>query len=310
MRLGTILLAVSALLTSACASSSYPPLVSIPPVPPADEANQTEIDRTLTAASELQSLYEEGYLESAQVRDLSQLPIIGAAAIAALILLDSNADPTDAARFGVFAGAYTAGRDQLNGTGLTDAYIAGHGALTCVLAEGSNFAGTDAQTRYSELDDLLQDIANQIADVLQERWTEPTNSASQAEALRLARAMADQAITAARTAETAALVEQAAYRGSPTVFRNAVASISVRVASRGRVRPAVDFATLRDAMAPAKAPDVGTPQGANPMDVASVIQRIVTKTSGLITLTARLSSGMPSYSQSLDRVAACPDQIR
>jgi hypothetical protein len=306
MRIEKIFVLVAAFALSGCASS-YPPLVSIPPVPPVNEASLTEVDRALRSGYWLQDQYALGYQESAQFRDASQIPIFVAAAIAGLILLDNDANPTDAARFGVVTGAYTGIRDQLASPGLVDAYIAGHGALTCVLAEGSNFAGADAQSRFNELDNLLQDLANAMAALMRERWTEPTNAASQAEALRLARQMADQAVAAARTAETAALIQQSAYRGAGTVFRGAISSISVRVASRARVRPPVP--TLPNTPPAPKTDNAVDTQSDPSNEVAAVIQRIITKTNGLITVTARLNSGMPNYSESLARVAACPNQI-
>ncbi len=302
------LLFTMALWLTACASS-YPPLISVQAVPPAASSSTPELDQTLAEAARLQATYATNYRQTAQLQDLGQLPIIAAAAAAAWILLDNGMDAArDVGRIGIGAGAYSTARGQLSSPGLTDAYVAGHGALTCVLAEGSLFSGEVAQTRYQQLDRRLQEVATAINDLAIAAAREPANAGAQADALKTARNLAAQSITNARTAEAAALNQQAAFLGAPPIFRNAVASISVRVASRGRVRPAIDFATLRDSFAPPKPPEGGEAQSLS--EVNSIINDIIAKTNGLVGATARLSAGAPPYSQSLVRVAACPDQIR
>ncbi|RYE50179.1 MAG: DUF521 domain-containing protein, partial [Hyphomicrobiales bacterium] len=151
-----------AAVVSLSACSSYPPLVATSAVPPADAAHHTELDLILAEAVKLQTTYGKGYQDSAQMADLGQLPIIGAAAAAAWILLDDKKNAaTIAGKIGIGAGTYSAVRGQLSAAGLPDLYIAGHGALTCVLAEGSLFAGTGASQRRDNLDDALTTTEDQ-----------------------------------------------------------------------------------------------------------------------------------------------------
>ena len=309
-----ILALASAVCLSAC-TANYPDLMVAAAPPPANPAQPAEIDQILAEAVRLQTTYGSGYKETAQWQDYGQLPLIGAAAWAAwVLLLDKPNAATKVGKIGIGAGAYSAARGQLTSAGLTDAYIAGHGALTCVLSEGSMFAGQPALDRASDLDDQLQIIANRIAEVSALRWFEPADSAQHADTLKMARTVADQAIANARTAETAARIQQGSFQGAAPIFRNAVSSISVRVASKGRVRPAIDFATLRDSFAPAKEAAEGAGQaagaGGQRTDSASIIARLIEATNRLISETAQLSGGTPGYSQSLTRVAACPDLIK
>lgn len=314
MKSRLILAVASAVSLSAC-TANYPDLMVGAAPPPANPGQPEELDQILAEAVRLQTSYGSGYKETAKWQDYGQLPIIGAAAWAAwVLLLDKPNAATKVGKIGIGAGTYSAARGQLTSPGLTDAYIAGHGALTCVLAEGSMFAGQKALDRQQELDDQLQIIANRIAEVSALRWFEPADAAAHADALRTARTVADQAITNARTAETAARVQQGGFQGAAPIFRNAVSSISVRVASKGRVRPPIDFATLRDSFAPAKAAEDGAGQSAGDrgqrMDAASIIARMLEATNRLVSETAQLSGTTPNYTQSLTRVGACPDLIR
>lgn len=312
MKKNIVLAMTSAMALSACAVN-YPRLVQIEAPRPVEEKNPTELEQILTEAASLQSSYAHGYRVTAKWADVAQLPMIAAAAAAAWILLDAKANAArDVGRIGIGAGAYSAARGQFTAAGLTDAYIAGHGALTCVLAEGSIFAGTRAETRRAELDAELQKIANAIALVSSLRW-QPPEAGTSAETQKAVTMIADQAIANARTAETAALAQLGAFDTSAPIFRNAVSAISVRVASKGRVRPAIDFATLRDSLAPPKEGNPTPPR--NVVDPTSgeelpLIQRLVAATAGLATATARLTAGTPAYTQSLGRVAACPDHVK
>lgn len=320
MRKHIALAMASALALSACASN-YPELMQIDAASSArkverteaEHVNLTELERILREATRLQGTYAKGYRETAMWADIAQLPIIAAAAAAAWVLLDAKANAAkDVGRIGIGAGAYSAVRGQLTAPGITDAYIAGHGALTCVLAEGSIFAGARAQTRADELNAELQKIADAIAHVSTLRWQEP-DSGTSADAVKAVRMVADQAIANARTAETAALAQLGSFYASAPIFRNSVSAISVRVASKGRVRPAIDFATLRDSFAPPKTGDAARGEalvGPRVQTPVPWIERLVAAPASLATVTARLSNGTPGYTQSLTRVAACPDHVK
>jgi hypothetical protein len=294
---------------SACAS--YPPL-SVGGAPrPAQPSSTPEVDASLAEAARLQAIYASNYQRSAKTADWSQLPIIGAAAAAAWVLLvDKPSAATTAGKIGIGAGAYAAGRGQLIGEGLVDAYLAGHSALTCVLSQGSNFSGTTAQATHAQLDSQLQIVADRIATLNFAARQTPQTIDGKGDVLRAAQAAADAAMTQASDAVRTALSEQAAYSAADPVFRNAVASISVRVASKGRVRPPIDFASLRDGLAPAKAGTATRPNGLGTPSVDQVIGDIQVKTTELLSQTMVLVSLTRPYRQSLERVAACPDQIR
>ncbi len=296
---------------AACATN-YPDLYSAQPPKPSAPPQNAEVDQVLRDAAQLQATYAGGYKASAQYQDYGQLPLIGAAAAAAFVLLANKTNAaTTAGNIGIGAGAYTAVRGQLSAAGLADIYISGHGALSCVIAEGSYFSGDNASDLFTRQDTELTKIANAIlvADLATKDFHYKDPTPAQNDALKAARSVADQAITQARIAETAALTQEAAFENAAPIFHNAVSSISMRVASKGRVRPAVDFAALRDSFSPPKAPTVVNAQSDEEKDVNDVIANIVTRTNGLVTETGRLIAATRPYSQSLARVAACPDQI-
>ncbi len=100
-------LALAPLAMLAACATNYPDLVSTRPPPPAVPPQNAELDETLVDAANLQKSYAIGYKQSAQNQDLSALPIIGAAAAAAFVLL---ANKTNAAT--------TAGNIGIGGVGL------------------------------------------------------------------------------------------------------------------------------------------------------------------------------------------------
>lgn len=294
--------AASALLLSACAHA-YPDLATFPAPEQADPSD--EVAPVLIAATDLQSKYSLGYKETARWQDISQMPIIGAAAAAGWILLnDHKKAAKQAGKIGIGALSYTAARDQLIAKGIPDAYIAGHGALTCVIAEGSNFSGQSAANRHTMFQSGLAGLSSQIQRVSALRYVEPKKVGSYADMLKAARTLADQAIAAARTAETNAFTQEGAFQGASPVFKKAVSSISVRVASKGRVRPPVDFTNLRDQMAPPSGGERGPAPitGRNLNNAGQLIQELIEATNELSTRTAQLTAGTPNYVKSLERV--------
>jgi hypothetical protein len=307
--------AVALLLLSACAHS-YPELAKFAPPPQADASD--EVAPILQEAHRLQGQYAIGYKATAERKDLAQLPVIGAAATAAWILLNNHDHAASrAAKIGIGALTYTSVRDQLTASDLPDAYVAGHGALTCVLAEGSMFSGHAAKSRYMGLTRALTDIATWLHQTNEWRYKEPVDATDHAVELKNARTVADQAMVAGRAAESASLMQEASYLGAAPAFRNAVSSISVRVATRGRVRPDVDFNTLRNQMAPPKPPAVGaTPESRALMvtsdqrpDATTVIEKMMAATNALMSSTSRLTAATPKYSDSLTQVAKCPEKV-
>lgn len=305
---GALALALSSTLLSGC--SNYPRLVSMAAPPPASPSSTPELDAILAQGVNLQAEYERGYKRSGKFQDFSQIPIIGAAALAAWVLLVNKTNATEnAAKIAIGAGSYAAVRGQFTSTGLTDAYINGHGALTCVLAESTLFSGTLAQNQYNALDSALQTLAEEQYSV--EAITNQTPSgmsSTQSDLWKAALALADQMVAQGKAADTAARAQQAAYLGAAPIFRTSIAAISIRVASRGRVRPPVDFATLQGSLAPAKDATGVAQQAASTFDgqlisLNSAIARLNRATSTVLNNT-RL------YAPALTRVAACPEKVQ
>ena len=302
------LTAFAAMMLSACVS--YPELANIPRPAVTSHPDTADVEAALQEAARLQGLYARGYSESAQMEDISQLPLIGAAAIAAWILLDNNANAArDVGRIGIAAGTYSAARGQLMAADLSDIYIAGYSGMACILDEGIYFSGTNAVQSRGELEALLQDMATQINDTSMLANKVPLNpSAAELELLRLARTAALQAITTARSAENSGLTEAAAFDRAAHVFRGAVTSVSAKVASRGRQRVAVSFEELRTQLAP-KEPEGTEANAAERTSASEVIDDLIAATNGLLTLTARLRASTPGYSEALDRVRRCPERV-
>ena len=314
-----------ALLLSACAHA-YPDLATFQSVASTGQAD--ELGPILIEAERLQATYSTGYKETAKWQDIGQLPVIGAAAAAAWILLkDQSGAAKKVGKIGIGTLAYTSARDQLSAQGLPDAYIAGHGALTCILAEGSVFHGSAARERLSAHRIRLDAVANDLALVTALRNIEPDGTPpaipgeptppNYSELLKTARTLADQAVTAARTAQATGLAQDSAFGSAGPTFRNAVSSVSVRVASKGRVRPPIDFVDLRDRMGAAAKPGSATAaiqgNGLNVQntyvsaftgdDPKTLVQALSAATNQLIQSTAELVAGTPNYQKSLSRVS-------
>jgi hypothetical protein len=319
MQMKSLGVAAAGLLLTACAAA-YPDLAQFN-LPPPDTSD--EVGQALQAATVLQKAYSEGYKSTAKWQDLSQLPIIGGAAIAAWILLNKHADAAQkAGKVGIATTAYSAGRGQLMAAGMPDAYLAGYGALTCVLAEGPTFSGAGAQKRNEKFQSQIGGLEDQIALVNEVRnWqANPKKIKGQGDALKAAYAVADQAITNARTAEAASLKQLGAWNAAPATFRNAVSSVSVTVASKGRVRPAVDFGSLRDQMASVEGGGSNKSGGNQELyfrpggpvvsdDPKEIIPELMTVTNALTTLTTRLTGATPDYLASLSTVQDCAKKM-
>jgi hypothetical protein len=282
----------------------------------------------LVAATNLQKEYSDGYKSSAQWEDYSQLPVIGGAAVAAWILLNQHSNAAKkAGKVGIATTAYSAARGQLLATGMSDAYLSGYGALTCILAEGPIFSGPDARNQNRDFESAIKGLENQINLVseLRNRIADPRKIKAQTDALKAAYAVADQAMTNARTAEASSLKQLAAWHAAPAMFRNAVSSVSVTVASKGRVRPPVDFNTLKTAMAPSAGGAAAAARGGaknNELDLEAlirapapsddpkiIIQDLMRETNALTTLTAQLSGNTPDYLGSLSTVQDCAKKM-
>src|SRR5205085_2895906 len=141
-------------------------------------------------------------------------------AAAAWILLDNHPNAARrTGRIGILAGAYSEGRNQLIAGNMTDVYIAGHGALTCVMAQGSYFSGQGAADRVKRMDDSLTRLTTAVRMLGTAMAQQPDQaSADERALLTTTKAAADLALTQARTAASTALSERMAYEGAGPVF--------------------------------------------------------------------------------------------
>jgi hypothetical protein len=199
--------ASAALILSACAEA-YPDLAAFSPPPQSEDTD--EVAPILKKAEAMQVTYSTNYKKTARWQDLSQLPIIGGAAAAAWILVGNHDNAVKkAGKVGIGTLAYQGARDQLIAKGMPDAYVAGHGALSCVIAEGWFFSGSSAMERHEGLGRALDRVDALLQETTALRYKEPSPKGDQAAqaALTTARTVADQAITAGRTAQAASLMQ-------------------------------------------------------------------------------------------------------
>ncbi len=287
---------------------STPPLASFQPPP---QSPPSDVGPILQTAYNLQRTYEGNYKKSAKADQIGQLPLIGLGAAAAFVLFNNNTNAaSEAGKIGIAAGTYSAARGLFTGTGLADFYLKGHGALTCVLQEGILFSGASAANRRNVLSARLQSVADAIGQLELDAAKEvkPVSNPALVDATRK---LAAETVEAARTVEQASLIDSAAFDTGASVFMGAVSSISVRVATKARVRPDTSFAAVRDSLtAAAKAPDPkAITQGSPSVGQALWMLSVIASNAKLRSETARLKAETPGYVASLGRVAKCPDLV-
>lgn len=327
-----VLAAALPFLLGACATY-YPPLYSAPTVAGTAAAgtlkdactqSNNPLDQTLACAEILQDVYSTGYSQSAKWQDISQLPIIGAAAAAGWILLkDKDNAAKKVGKIGIGALTYSAARDQLMPKDMPVTFIKGHSALGCVLAEKVYFRGTAAEDSFASLDNSLLATAKQADKVSSLRYSIPTDPAASPELLKAAQALADQAIVAANTQLRASRQERAAHEFANSPFRRSVSDIAAWVASKGRARPNARYDDLLKGMS--SAPNAG---GASPGVVggppppppppplperqkssAELIRQIGEESQRLASMTIELQGNTPPYVARLTQVTKCATDL-
>lgn len=321
------------LLGGCATSTSYPPLYSAPTIArtagdgtlkAACTSSEHPLDQTLACAEILQDVYSTGYSESARWQDISQLPIIGAAAAAAWILLkDKENAAKKVGKVGIGALAYSAARDQLLPKDMPVIFIKGHSALGCVLAEEIYFRGTAADDSFAALNGSLLDTARQANKVSALRYSIPSDPAASPELLKAAQSLADQAIAAANTQLRASRQERAAHEFANSPFRRSVSDIAAWVASKGRTRPNASYEALLQGMssAPTGAKPPTTTQGAVPpppppppppepqRNSAELIRKIGEESQKLTGMTIDLQGNTPPYGARLVQVTNCATDL-
>jgi hypothetical protein len=323
-------------LLSGC-TTLYPPLYSAPSVvaaypnksdPLAKKCREESValTQTLACAEILQAVYSSGYKTSAQMQDISQLPIIGAAAAAAWILLkDKDNAARGAGKIGIGALTYSAARDQLLPTGLPDTFIKGHAALGCVIAHGGYFDGEGKEYKT----ELEREVANtyllRVA-VQKLRYLDPKpgDTSATPEMLKAARALADEAITQSAAQLETSQTQLGAFQFANVPFRSSVTNIAAWVASRGRTRPNASYDTLLGTFKP-KAAAAAVRNGVETTDPgeqdlladaevtswtgSDLVERLATASSILSNAAIRLKGSTPDYRGRLDAVVKCATDL-
>eukprot|EP01037_Dinobryon_pediforme_P007773 gene7773-7839_t len=306
---------------SACATMpQLPVFVASRP----DATDDERLHAVLVAAGDLDKQYRDGYNTSAKTQDWSQLPIIGLAAGAALLVLLKAKYVGDLiGGLGIGAAAYSSGRDQLTAKDLPRFYLTGHAALACVTDEATLFDGPTAKTRQTDFrredSKLGDDIAAMRVLVSNDSPSGIDDIAKQN--LVAQKALANSALADADTAEAAAATALQAYDNRVGAFRHAIDAIGTAVATKARARPAVDFASLQASFT-AQSPKTGAATGllppappANPATAAAAAQATIillsAKTHELIDQTAKVKTLARGndYAASIARAAKCPDLV-
>lgn len=302
-----------ALALGGCAAS-YPPLRTARNPEGVDPSRG--VGRVLADAETLQGQYSKNYRTVAKAADLSQIPIIGVAAVAAGLLLHNG--PHAARNVGyvaIGAGSYTAARGVFLPASLAEIYIRGHAALGCVRNEGALFAGSAAVTRYDEFVLLAKTLAqhDELARQIYESAS-LSSAATPQQRSTFATGMRQlaEARAAAATTLRATRADLASYGSADFVFDSAVSAVTVRVATKGREGRAVDFATLKASLTasiPNNGPPVGPTSAAVPGDDDQLNQLITSAAANLSAATQDVVAATPHYADALTRVAACPNTI-
>lgn len=309
-------------LLGAC-STLYPPLYSAPTIAEtapdgtlkADcQSHQDPLDQTLACAEILQVVYSNGYQDTAKWQDISQLPIIGAAGAAAWILLkDEENAARKAGKIFIGTGVYSAARNQLFPKGMPETFIKGHSALGCVIAEKVYFRGTAAENANAALDASLLETARISAELAELRHEPPTDPDAAPDLLKAARALADNAITAANSQLGASRKERAAYEFAASPFRRSVTNIAAWVASKGRDRPNLSYDDLLKGMSSSpqaptnESPSTETTRGGK---TSAALIRDIGRTSQQLSIeTIKLQGNTPPYAARLDKVTECATKL-
>jgi hypothetical protein len=330
------------MLLGAC-STYYPPLYSAPSIAASRSATGTlktncetkddsdPVAQTLACAEILQAIYSNGYTESAKLQDISQLPIIGAAAAASWILLkNEDGAARTVGKIGIGALAYSATRDQLLPKGLPSYFISGHGALGCVISEGDYFSGTAALRQEEMLEEELSQAFLVRVAVQKLRYLDPNPNDTSAtpEMLAAARTLADQAIALSATQLDASQAQLGAFQFANSHFRRGVTDIAAWVASRGRsTRPNLSYETLLGTFKPKEASNAEGINGpetvteaaeaqlindgkrTTPWAGSDLVERLATASSILTNAAIRLKGVTPDYKGRLEAVRKCATDL-
>ena len=288
---------------------------------------------TMANALLIQNAYADAYKRSANAANLAQLPIIGAAAGAGAILLHNHAHAVKTVGYiGIAASAYSAIQGIFFSNADAGLYLSGYSAMSCIRAEGFHFVGDASDLQYQL---YLKDAAglNQLVadDTVLEGGTALSGSATetQKKAFGSAIKLLSDSVTSANKVLQAANTNLGAYAGALSVFEPSIATVTTKVASKGRQGRALDYDSLKTSFSAnlnaAKSPAAPNPAaliatfapsaatGASTSSAPSgddlLIQVVLDAAANLNANVVSMSLHAFDYSASLARVSACPNSI-
>jgi hypothetical protein len=278
---------------------------------------EDRLSQTLACAEVLQYVYSNGYRDISAWRDIATLPVIGGAGAGALILLNQKDEAVKrAGKVALGIGVISAVRDQFWPSSVPLAFIKGHAALGCVIAEGEYFVGDPALEVHRNLESNLGTLSDKTVYLSLLRSKSPSPPATEAEAAQLksAHAVAEQALVLANDQIEAGSSQAAAYDFASSPFRKAVTEIGAWVATKGRDRPNFSYDEFVGKYAPA---DSGGQ--ARTLDEATLSRRTYTaqqllselaeKTQEVVVATRRLRASTPDYKARLVEVGKCASSL-
>lgn len=311
MKIGSLSSILVCVLVSGCAMS-YPPLFTPPYAAP---ATPSILDRILAQAAVSQTTYATYYKKSAKQADISQLPIIGAASLAAGVLYRGNGKAQDhLAAIGIGVGGYTAYRDTIFPTSLPELYLKGHSALGCIRSEGIYFTGDSAIGTKENAAELSDQLTQELIVARQQYKSAKLSSKASAairEQFQNASSALNEAINSGNQTLLATQKQLASFANSETVFGLAVSNVHYNVATAARKGRSESFADIRSAISAnigsaGGAVDGAQAPGVGPKTDAATIANLLASSSSLILLTQQVSASTPDYIAKLERVAECP----
>jgi len=266
-------------------------------------------------ARRMGEVYSSGQRKSARLQTAFELPVLGAAAAGAGILL-ANVNRTgpkaeqktkDSLRtlgeIGIGIGVFTVARDRLLPANLPAIYLGGYRAMVCIIAEEQWFLSIDSLNNHAKFEAALGAVSVAIETTQQAVGAEQIKPKPDTAAIALALARIEQAVTAMNAAQA----QMAAFRSRETVFLNALTDSSASVTRRALIRTSMDYQALLKQLtptAPATTSDQTKESASTPTPPSLFDQ------AKLLDFKRRTLEGLtPNYSEALKRVSECPARV-
>lgn len=282
-------------------------------------------------ANKLLKQFKDHYNESAKISDWSALPILGAAAVAAgLLLYDAGSGYLKGVALG--AGTYSAFRFFFVPDGLSEVYLRGQSAVTCVLGAAEPFRVT-AEGLDSAANNLVDEVDKadililRIDAILANGRYEGGGSVSETSkaVIRANKTNLQSEQQTAGTARSEAEAAKGAYLAGPRTIANALESIQRKVVEKVRDGRSVSFAdavaSISSAYTSLKEDEKMT-AAANMLamwdavsvpdpiqDETDAVRRLLEVTRALVRARQNLERSTPGYVEAQEKVGECPNQV-